>query len=56
MTDSYYACYHPLIENDPEYYHMISNTYGYGSKLDIIEIEPAKVIEVIEDCFSKIQT
>jgi len=38
ISDSYHVVYHPKIEKDLENYKKLSNSYGYGSDLDINEI------------------
>jgi ADP-heptose:LPS heptosyltransferase len=48
ITTSYFPVYHPEIEKNVENYKVLSNTYGYGSKLDINEIS-------IEDVINKIK-
>lgn len=52
MTDFYHTCYHPIIERDLENYQKLSNSYGYGSKLDINEISPQRVIETVKSCLN----
>jgi len=48
ITVSYFPIYHPEIEKNLENYKILSNTYGYGSKLDINEISPEDVIDKIK--------
>jgi ADP-heptose:LPS heptosyltransferase len=48
ITTSYFPVYHPEIEKNLGNYKGLSNTYGYGSKLDINEIS-------IEDVINKIK-
>ena len=38
MAPNYHVIYHPMIEKDLDNYKKLSNSYGYGSKLDINEI------------------
>lgn len=48
MTKSYYVIYHPLIKKNLEDYKVLSNTYGFGSQLDINEVTSEMVIEQID--------
>jgi len=47
INNSYFPICHPEIEKDLKNYEKLSNAYGYGSKLDINEIDSQKVIEKI---------
>ena len=38
VSENYHVIYHPEIEKDLNNYKKLSNSYGYGSKLDINEI------------------
>ena len=38
MAPNYHVIYHPVIEKDLDDYERLSNSYGYGSDLDINEI------------------
>ena len=38
MAPNYHVIYHPIIEKDIDNYKKLSNSYGYGSNLDINEI------------------
>jgi len=38
MAPNYHVIYHPVIEKDLDDYERLSNSYGYGSNLDINEI------------------
>ncbi len=38
MAPNYHVIYHPVIEKDIDNYKKLSNSYGYGSNLDINEI------------------
>jgi ADP-heptose:LPS heptosyltransferase len=48
MVTSYFPIYHPEIEKNLENYKILSNNYGYGSKLDINEISIENVINKIK--------
>jgi len=48
MTSSYHVIYHPEIEKDLDNYKKLSNSYGYGSTLDINDISVESVINKIE--------
>ncbi len=50
ITNGYYVIYHPEIEKDLENYKRLSNTYGYGSRLDINEI----TFEMVWDRITKV--
>jgi ADP-heptose:LPS heptosyltransferase len=39
----YYPIYHPEIEQDLDNYKQLSNSYGYGSRLNINDISVEKV-------------
>lgn len=47
MSVKYYPVYHPHIENNLDKYQELSERYEYGSKLNINDIRPLKVIETI---------
>ncbi len=48
IISNYYPIYHPEIEKDFDNYRVLSNRYGYSSKLDINEITPKMVIKKID--------
>lgn len=48
ITDKYHVIYHPEIENKLDNYKKLSNNYGYGSRLDIDEINVEKVLKKID--------
>jgi ADP-heptose:LPS heptosyltransferase len=48
MVPNYCAIFHPEIEKDLSNYKKLSNSYGYGSKLDINEIDVESVKEKID--------
>jgi len=48
ITQNYYVIYHPEIEKDLDNYKKLSNCYGYGSQLDINEINVDTVIKKID--------
>ena len=48
ITTSYFPIYHPEIGRDLKNYKILSNTYGYGSKLDINGISTEDVIDKIK--------
>jgi len=43
IAPNYHAIFHPYIENNLENYRLLSNSYGFGSRLDINEISIEKV-------------
>ena len=45
ICENYHVIYHPDIEKNLEDYRKLSNSYGYGSKLDINEITAESVIK-----------
>lgn len=45
MAPNYHVIYHPVIEKDLDDYERLSNSYGYGSDLDINEIS----FEMVKD-------
>jgi len=47
----YYPIYHSEIEKDLGNYKKLSNSYGYGSSLDISEITVEKVKDKINERF-----
>jgi len=49
ITSNYYPIYHTKIEKDLDNYKKLSNSYGYGSRLDINEISVDMVIEKIKE-------
>ncbi len=48
ITKNYYPIYHPEIEKDLNNYKKLSNSYGFGSKLDIDEVSIKMVQKKIE--------
>lgn len=48
MAPNYHVIYHPVIEKDLDDYERLSNSYGYGSDLDINEISVETVKNKIE--------
>jgi len=48
MAPNYHVIYHPEIEKDLDNYKKLSNSYGYGSDLDINEISVENVINKIK--------
>ena len=48
MAPNYHVIYHPLIEKDLDDYEKLSNSYGYGSDLDIGEISVKMVKDKID--------
>jgi ADP-heptose:LPS heptosyltransferase len=46
---NYHVIYHPEIEKDIDNYKKLSNSYGYGSALDINEIEVEKVKKKLKE-------
>lgn len=53
MCLNYHVIYHPEIENNLDYYAFLSNSYGYGSNLDIREISVEKVIACLDEVLGK---
>jgi ADP-heptose:LPS heptosyltransferase len=53
VTDIHYVCYHPAIDRNPECYQNLADIYGDSSKLSINEIQPQRVVEVVEKCLLK---
>lgn len=49
MTNTYHVIYHPEIENDLNNYKKLSNQYGYGSKLNINEVDTNGVKKIIDN-------
>jgi len=49
MTSNYHVVYHPEIEKDLDNYIKLSNSYGYGSDLDINEISVDTVLNRISE-------
>ncbi|MFA5216263.1 glycosyltransferase family 9 protein [Sulfuricurvum sp.] len=49
IAPNYYAVYHPLIEQDLGNYQKLSNSYGFGSDLDINEISVESVMKKINE-------
>lgn len=43
VSENYHVIYHPEIENNLDEYIKLSNSYGFGSKLDINEISVERV-------------
>jgi ADP-heptose:LPS heptosyltransferase len=52
VSENYHVIYHPKIETDLDDYKKLSNSYGYGSELDIYEISvesvKAKIKQVLK--------
>lgn len=48
MATGYKAIYHPLIAQNLQDYEKLSNSYGYGSSLDINEISVEQVLEIVK--------
>ncbi len=48
LADKYYSVFHPFIEENLQQYKTLSNTFAYKSTLDINEISPNMVINVID--------
>lgn len=48
VSQNYHVIYHPLIEKDLDDYKKLSNSYGFGSNLDINKISEQSVKEKIE--------
>ncbi len=48
ITPNYHMIYHPKIEKDLDDYKRLSNSYGFGSKLDINEISVESVKEKLD--------
>ena len=49
MTQNYHVICHPEIEKDLENYKKLSNSYGFGSELNINEISVERVKEKIDE-------
>ena len=49
VSENYHVIYHPEIEKDLEDYAKLSNSYGYGSKLNINEISVKSVENKIKE-------
>ncbi len=49
MAPNYHVIYHPVIEKDLDDYERLSNSYGYGSNLDINEISFESVKRKIDE-------
>ena len=49
ITFNYYPIYHPKIEKDLNDYKKLSNSYGYGSRLNINDISVEVVIKKIKE-------
>jgi len=47
VSQNYHVVYHPEIEKDLDDYKKLSNSYGYGSDLDINDIKTNDVISKI---------
>jgi len=52
IISNYYVIYHPKIETDITNYKKLSNSYGFGSNLDISEISVESVINKIDENLS----
>ncbi len=50
VSENYHVIYHPKIETDLDDYKKLSNSYGYGSNLDINEIN----VEFVKEKISKV--
>ena len=48
LSSSYHTIYHPEIEKNLDNYKKLSNSYGFGSNLNINKITPLMVIENID--------
>ena len=48
ISENYHVIYHPKIEKDLDDYEKLSNSYGFGSNLDINEIPTESVIKKIK--------
>ena len=55
MTNKYHVIYHPQIEKDLDNYKKLSNSYGYGSKLNINEISVESVMKKIDEVLNEIK-
>lgn len=55
LRDKYYPVFHPFIEENFDKYEKLSNAYAYKSTLDIDEISPKRVIELINSIYQKEQ-
>jgi len=53
MKSNYYPIYHPDIDKDLDNYKKLSNSYGFGSKLDINDISSEFAISKIEEVLGK---
>jgi len=53
VSKNYHVIYHPEIEKDLDDYKKLSNSYGFGSDLDINEIKPESVIKKIDEVLKK---
>ena len=49
VSENYHVIYHPKIEKDLDDYEKLSNSYGFGSSLDINEISTSNFIKKFED-------
>lgn len=49
LTDKYHVIYHPNIENNLSDYRKFFNNYGYGSQLNINDIEAKDVINKVNN-------
>ena len=47
VAPNYYPIYHPEIEKDLGNYEKLSNSYGYGSRLNINEISVANIVDTL---------
>ena len=48
VSENYHVIYHPMIEQDLDDYKKLSNSYGFGSNLDINEISTENFIQKFE--------
>ena len=53
VSENYHVIYHPEIEKDLDDYKKLSNSYGYGSNLDINDISIEKVKEKIGEVLNE---
>jgi ADP-heptose:LPS heptosyltransferase len=53
MASNYHVIYHPEIEKDLDNYKKLSNSYGFGSELDIHEISVDSVKNKIKEVLKR---
>ena len=51
VSKNYHVIYHPVIEKDLDDYKKLSNSYGFGSSLDINEISVDRVRNKLDEIF-----